>query len=339
MATHHIEEAVFMADRAAILIRQLLAFSRRQPLRPMPLDVGKVVEDMEQLLHRVIGEDILLHIILQPEQQWVKADRGQLEQVIMNLVVNARDAMPNGGELFIKTYRVTLDEGRLDDSPEARAGAFVVLGVADTGQGIDQETRERIFEPFFTTKGPGEGTGLGLSTVYGIVRQHEGWISVHSEPGRGTSFKVYLPETSIPPEEKSRDAFSLQDLRGQGERILVVEDEDELREIATRMLRGKGYWVAEAPNVTEAVAIFEKEQGNFQLLFSDVILSDQSGLQLVEKLRKRKPELRVVLTSGYADQKVQWPIIQKENYPFLQKPYSLKDLLRTIAGVLKSGAS
>ena len=332
-----VEQIMQVADRAAVLIRQLLAFSRRQALRPVPLDLGKVVEEMEQLLRRVIGEDILLHIILTPEQHWVKADRGQLEQVIMNLAVNARDAMLLGGELFIETSRIFLNADQIQDMPDARVGAFVLLRVADTGAGIDQETQERIFEPFFTTKGPGEGTGLGLATVYGIVRQHDGWISVHSQPGSGTTFKVYLPETEIAPGKKSRDIPSLKDLRGQGERILVVEDENELRDIAVRMLQVQGYQVVGAANVAEATAIFDQEEGDFHLLFSDVVLSDQSGVQLAENLRGRKPGLKVVLASGYADHKVQWPIIQRENYPFLQKPYSLKDLLQAIAAALRSG--
>jgi PAS domain S-box-containing protein len=331
------EQIMQVSERAAILIRQLLAFSRRQPLRPMPLDLNNVVRDMEKLLPRVIGEDIPLNIVLEPELHLVKADRGQLEQVIVNLAVNARDAMPGGGRLLIKTCMVTLDESQAQDIPEARPGDFVVLEVTDTGLGIEKEIKKRIFEPFFTTKGPGEGTGLGLSTVYGIVKQHEGWINVYSEPGHGTAFKIYLPVVVTPPAEKPRHVLSLPELRGRGERILVVEDEAKVREIATRMLQQKGYEVAAAASVAEAVAIFEKEQGNFQLVFSDVVLSDQSGLQLVEELKKHQPHLRVLLTSGYADQKVQWLLIEKGKYPFLQKPYSLNDLLQTIAAVLKSG--
>jgi PAS domain S-box-containing protein len=332
-----VNQILHVCERAATLIRQLLALGRRQPLRSVPLDLNKVVEEMEQLLQRVIGEDILLNIDLEPGRPWVKADPGQLEQVIVNLAVNARDAMPQGGSMHIKTYHETLDEARAVTIHEARPGTFVVLQVADTGMGIEKEVRERIFEPFFTTKGPGQGTGLGLSTVYGIVTQHEGWINVSSEPGRGASFKIYFPVAEIEPEEKSLDALSLQELKGAGERILVVEDEDELRDLARRLLQGKGYQVAGAATVAEALEVFAREQGNFHLVFSDVVLSDQSGLQLVEELLARKPDLKALLTSGYADEKVQWPIIQAKKYPFLQKPYSLSSLLKTIAEVLKSG--
>lgn len=335
--TRMVDQIMRVSERAAILIRQLLAFSRRQALTPVPLDANQVVGDLEKLLQRVIGEDILLQIIQEEALPLVKADRGQLEQVIVNLAVNARDAMPNGGRLLIETRKVTLDESLAQSIPEARPGDFVVLEVTDTGLGIDREIRERIFEPFFTTKGPGEGTGLGLSMVYGIVKQHDGWINVDSEPGHGTSFKIFLPVVAAPPGEKPQPVFSFPQLQGRGERILVVEDEAKVREIATLMLRRKGYEVAAAATVAEAVAIFAKEQGNFQLVFSDVVLSDQSGLQLVEELKKRKPDLRVLLTSGYADEKVQWPLIQREKYPFLQKPYSLNDLLQTIAEVLKAG--
>jgi len=334
---HLVDQIIHVCERAATLVRQLLALSRRQPLRPVPLDLNKVVEGMEQLLQRVIGEDIQLHIDLEPGRPWVKADPGQLEQVIVNLAVNARDAMPQGGNLYIRTIHETLDEARAETIREARPGTFVVLQVADTGMGIEREVRERIFEPFYTTKGPGEGTGLGLATVYGIVTQHEGWINVSSEPGRGASFKIYFPVAEIEPEEKARDALSLDELKGAGERILVVEDEDELRDLALRMLRGKGYRVEGAATVAEALQVFDREQGNFNLVFSDVVLSDQSGLQLVEELLARKPDLKALLTSGYADEKVQWPIIQARKYPFLQKPYSLISLLKTIAEVLKSG--
>jgi PAS domain S-box-containing protein len=332
-----VDQIMHVCERAATLIRQLLALSRRQPLRPVFLDLNKVVEGMEQLLQRVIGEDIQLHIDLEPGRPWVKADPGQLEQVIVNLAVNARDAMPQGGNLHIKTCHETLDEARAETIREARPGTFVVLQVADTGMGIEREVRERIFEPFYTTKGPGEGTGLGLATVYGIVTQHEGWINVSSEPGRGASFKIYFPVAEIEPEEKSLDALSLEELKGAGERILVVEDEDELRDLALRMLRGKGYQVSGAATVAEALEVFAREQGSFHLVFSDVVLSDQSGLQLVEELLARKPDLKALLTSGYADEKVQWPIIRAKKYPFLQKPYSLSNLLKTIAEVLKSG--
>ncbi len=332
-----VEQIRKAAQRAASLTRQLLAFSRRQALQPQVLDLNATVADMKKMLRRLIGEDIELVTVLEPERWTVKADPGQLEQVIMNLTVNARDAMPQGGRLTIKTENVTLDQDYCQLIPEARPGRFVCLSVEDTGAGMDKETIQHIFEPFFTTKGE-EGTGLGLAVVYGIVRQHEGWINVYSEPGRGSTFRVYLPTFSIEPEEDEiEEMISLQELQGRGQRILVVEDEAGVRAFARRALVENGYVVFEAASAEEAVAIFEREEGDFHLVFSDVVLPDAVGLQLVDHLLSLKPALRVLLSSGYADRKSQWPLICERGFPFLQKPYASAALLQTIREAIEPG--
>jgi PAS domain S-box-containing protein len=323
-----VEEIKKAGDRAALLTRQLLAFSRKQVLQPKVMDLNSVVIEIDKMLRRVIGEDITLVTILAPELRRIRADRGQIEQVIMNLAVNSHDAMPEGGKLTIKTETVTLDEDYCKIVPEARPGKFVCLSVEDTGVGIDEETVEHIFEPFFSTKK--SGTGLGLSVVYGIVKQHEGWINVYSDLGQGTTFKIYLPAISISPEEEHKEKISLPELRGSGQRILLVEDEAGVREFTSRVLRENGYIVFEAVTAEEALDIFEKEKGEFHLIFSDVVLPDKTGLQLVDQLLAGKPNLTVMMSSGYTDEKSLWPAIEERGFRFLQKPYTLLDLLRAV---------
>ncbi|MGQ9627817.1 MAG: ATP-binding protein, partial [Anaerolineae bacterium] len=320
-------------ERAASLTRQLLAFSRRQMLQPRVLDLNLVVAEVEKMLRRLIGEDIELVSILEPSLKRVKADLGQIEQVIMNLAVNARDAMPEGGTLAIKTENVTVDEEYCKFVPEARPGEFVRLSIEDTGVGMDKEIRQHLFEPFFTTKEG--GTGLGLAVVYGIVKQHEGWINVYTEPGQGSTFKVYLPAFSLEPEGEPEKRVSLEEFRGRGEKILVVEDDEGVREFATRVLRENGYVVFEAATAEEALDVFEGEKEDFHLVFSDVVLPDKPGLQLIDELLTRKPELRVLLSSGYADRKSQWRIIRERGFRFLQKPYASADLLRVIREIIE----
>jgi two-component system cell cycle sensor histidine kinase/response regulator CckA len=323
------------AMRAASLTRQLLLFSRRHPIEPTPLNINRTIDSLLKMLNRVIGEDIAINTDLEPDLWTVWADAGNIEQVIMNLAVNAKDAMPKGGRLTIKTKNVTLEEEYHKVIPEARPGKFACLSVEDTGFGMDKEIIPRIFEPFFSTKGSGKRIGLGLSAVYGIVKQHEGWINVYSEPGRGSTFKVYLPAFSVKPEDETKKTISLQELKGRGERILLVEDEEGVRELGTRVLRANGYVVFEAANAKEAIDIFEREVGKFHLIFCDVVLPDKNSFQLVDQLLCRKPELRVLLSSGYVDQKSQLPIIHEMGFRFLQKPYALSDLLRTVREVIE----
>jgi len=325
-----IEEIKKAGERAASLTRQLLAFSRRQIMEQEVLDVNTVVAEMERMLRRLIGEDIEVNRVREDGPVRVKADRGQIEQVIMNMAINAKDAMPSGGRLTIKTETVVLNEYYYRDNAEARPGNYVCLSVDDTGAGMSEGIIQNIFEPFFTTKGVGKGTGLGLSVAYGIIKQHEGWISVASEPGRGTSFKVYLPLFSERSEEEAKETIHLGDLRGNGERILVVEDEEGVREMTLKALSESGYTVLEASTVKEAMGIFEREKGEFHLIFSDVVLPDESGIRLIDRLLALKPGLPVILSSGYMDDKLQWPVIKEKGFRFLQKPYTLSNLLRAV---------
>ncbi|MFH1689310.1 MAG: PAS domain S-box protein [Candidatus Eisenbacteria bacterium] len=320
------------AEQAATLTRQLLAFSRRQPLQPVVMDLNKIVADMNAMLRRLISEDIELITALDDSACHTKVDPGQLEQVIINLAVNARDAMPEGGRLTISTGNVVLDSLACVTIHDARPGGFVCLSIEDTGSGIERDVIDQIFEPFFSTKGPTKGTGLGLAVVYGIVRQHGGWINVYSEPNQGTVFKVYLPSVHSREDESAESAATAEPktARGSGQRILLVEDEEAVRELASRALKESGYKVFEAGAYEEALEVFEREGGNFDLVFSDVVLPDKSGIRLIDELLSKRPDLQVLVSSGYTDQKSQWPVIQEKGFRFLQKPYSLVDLLGTV---------
>ncbi len=320
--------------RAADLTRQLLLFSRKQPMEFIHLNINRTVDDLLKMLNRLIGEDIEIRTFLEPDIWTVRADPGSIEQVIMNLAGNARDAMPNGGSLTIRTENVLLDEEYCRVALEARPGKFVCLSVEDTGVGMSKNITQHIFEPFFTTKEAGKGTGLGLSVVYGIVKHHEGWINVSSIFGRGSTFRIYLPASSEKSEDEERRADPFHYLHGSGERILLVEDEEGVRSFASEVLRESGYSVAEAANVHDALEIFEREKGDFHLILSDVVLPDKSGLHLVDQLLSYKPDLRVLLSSGYSDQKSQWRLIQEREFRFLQKPYALADLLQAVKDVM-----
>ncbi|MBN2201582.1 response regulator [bacterium] len=334
-----LREIQISAERASDLIRQLLMFSRNQPMEFTSLSLNRVLESLLKMLHRLIGEDVGISTSLDAQLWCVRADRVTLEQVILNLAINARDAMPNGGKISIRTENVTLDEAYCQSVPDARPGRFVRLSVTDTGMGMDAETVQRIFEPFFSTKGPGKGTGLGLSVVYGIVQQHGGWINVYSEPGQGTTFKVYLPGHSEREEirrtEKETSATAVQ---GMDERILLVEDEKNVREFVSKALRQCGYRLGVADCAEQAMELFRAESGRFDMVFSDVVLPGMNGIDLVETLRKEKPDLRILLSSGYTDHKSQWPRIQEQGWRFLQKPYTLTELLRVIREVFEKDA-
>ncbi|MGA1840842.1 MAG: PAS domain S-box protein [bacterium] len=323
-------------ERATELTRQLLAFSRRQMLQPKVLDLNSVVTETEKMLRRIIGEDIKLVTVNEPAKGRVKADHGQIVQIIINLAVNARDAMPQGGRLTIKIEDVILDEDASKQIPESRPGNFVCLSFEDTGFGMEKNTLNQIFEPFFSTKGPGKGTGLGLSTVYGIIKQHNGFINVYSEPDHGSIFKVYLPALSVEHESKSKDSFLLDEFKGNGEKILLVEDEEGVRKFAKKALIKNGYEVIEAANAREALELFDKESGNFKLVLSDVVLPDQDGIQLADQLTSKNNRLIVVLSSGYSDQKSQWPLICEKNFKFLKKPYTTFLLLQTVKDAQKN---
>ena len=265
----------------------------------------------------------------------VEGDAGTIEQVIMNMVVNARDAMPEGGRIAIRTENVSVDKEYCHTHSEARPGEFMCVSVVDTGLGIDPAIIDRIFEPFFTTKGPGKGSGMGLSVVYGIVKQHGGWVTVESSPGNGAAFRVYLPAASVSVEEEWQGPLPLAETpRGRGERILLVEDEESVREFVTRALTRDGYTIHAVQDVQSALEAFEKEGRDFALVFSDVVLPDGRGPILVERILELKPDVGVLLASGYASDKSDWQLIQKRAYPYLQKPYSLSELLAAVRRVL-----
>lgn len=340
MDTNHeiyddLNEIQIAASYAADLTRQLLLFSRKHPMNMITLNLNQPIEDMLKLLHRVIGEDVKIKMDLSDDLWSVLADKGTIEQVLMNLAVNAREAMPKGGDLFIKTENLTLDESAVEIMPDARPGRFVCVTMQDTGTGMHADTIEHIFEPFFSTKGPGKGTGLGLSVVYGIIRQHEGWIHVYSEINQGAIFKIFLPAHKKIPVRRGEKKIVIFDIQGQGERILVVEDGKGAREFTRRALSKNGYYVFAAANSEEALKIYEEEEGRFDLIFSDVELPGRTGIDLVDEIHEKNPDLKILMCSGYTDQNTRWPIIEKRGYRFLQKPYGLKDLLRVVRETLK----
>ena len=329
----NLEEIKKAGDRATSLTRQLLAFSRRQVLQPKVLNLDMVVTDMEKMLRRIIGEHIDLRAVLEPTLGNVNADPGQIEQIILNLVVNARDSMPDGGKLTIETDNVFLDEEYVKNHVGAQVGPHVMVAVSDTGHGMDQSTMSRIFEPFFTTKELGKGTGLGLSTVYGIVKQSGGNIWVYSEVGRGTTFKIYLPRVDDLAEEYRK---TIEDAKpGKGtETILLVEDEAMLRKLACQTLKSNGYRILEASNGDEAIAISSQYQGEIELLLTDVIMPGMNGRELSTRLLETRPNLRVLFMSGYTDDAIVHQGVLDESANFIQKPFSPDSLAQKVRAVL-----
>jgi two-component system, cell cycle sensor histidine kinase and response regulator CckA len=319
-------------ERAAGLTRQLLAFSRKQVLQPRMLDLNRVVEEMRPMLERLVGEAVEVRVELNAESGTVHADPHQLEQVIMNLSVNARDAMPDGGRLLIETSGVERDESYVRSHPEDRAGRYVMLAVSDSGTGMDEETRRRIFEPFFTTKGAGKGTGLGLSMVQGIVAQSGGYINVYSEPGHGTTLKIYLPALA----EAAADPGKPADVPALGgkETVLVVEDQVEVRNYAVAVLKAYGYCVVQAENAGEALLLCERERGRIHLVLTDVVMPNLGGGELAARLRKMRPGIKVLFMSGYTDNVIVHHGALEEGAEFIQKPFSPKELASKVRAVL-----
>ena len=325
-----VREIESAGKRATDLTHQLLAFSRKQVLKPKIVDVNSIVKDLGAMLRRLIGEDIELRLNLCPKSDRVKADPGQIEQVIMNLAVNARDAMPKGGLLTIETSGA--EAADMDRHPEATQGLYVALSVADSGTGMDQETLAHLFEPFFTTKEKGKGTGLGLSTVYGIVHQSGGFIEVQSEPGAGTVFKIYLPVLSSKPEEGTEHGEGMKPgAPSRGRTVLLVEDDEIVRRMTGRVLRNAGYAVLEAPSSLEAL----KHAGQrIDIVLTDVVLPDFSGVELAARLKGDKPSLEVVYMSGYTDNLVLREILSRPTTRFLQKPFTPDALLQKVREAL-----
>ncbi len=329
-----LEEIRKAAAGAAGLTRQLLAFSRQQVLEPRVLDLNEIVSGAGKMLQRLIGEDVALVTVLAPDLGAVKADPGQLEQVIMNLAVNARDAMPQGGKLTIETTNVDLDVTYTMEHTAVSPGPYVLLTVSDTGVGMDEETQRRIFEPFFTTKQTGTGTGLGLATVYGIVKQSGGFIWVYSEPGHGTTFKIYLPRVDEPAEAEQRGTTP-QYVHGT-ETVLLAEDAGPLRAVARQILKREGYTVLEAPDGKSALEGAAAHDGPIHLLITDVIMPEMSGRQLAERLKQQRPELKVLFVSGYTDDAIIRHGVLEPGIAFLQKPFSPELLARKVREVLDS---
>jgi len=320
--------------RAARLTRQLLAFSRKQILQPVALDLNELIKGFVKMLERLIGEDVELETVLVSGLRLVKADPGQVEQIIMNLVINARDAMPGGGKVIIETANADLDEDyvRAHDV-SLQPGPYVMLAVSDTGTGMDEETRSNIFEPFFTTKEVGKGTGLGLSTVYGIVKQSGGYIWVYSEPGQGTTFKIYLPAVVGETVQRKKEQPPADDLTG-SETILVVEDDDALRNLGREILERQGYRVLDAGNGIEALRISEEHRGQIHLMITDVVMPKMGGKKVADRLQQLYPQMKVIYMSGYTDNSIAHHGILAPGLNFLQKPFSPEVLARKVREVL-----
>ncbi|MHB9155113.1 MAG: PAS domain S-box protein [Endomicrobiales bacterium] len=327
-----IEEIIMAARRAANTVSQLLLFSRKQQPRALqPVDLNETVKNLLKMLRRLIDEDIVVTLELQEGLLRAAVDEGNMEQVIMNLAINARDAMSRGGNLRIKTENLTVREEYARTNSGARPGAYVCLTVEDTGAGIEKGVLPHIFEPFFTTKKAGKGSGLGLSVVYGIVQQHGGWVNVYSEPGHGTTFRIYIPADEREQSREVKESEDREQWPGRGKRVLFVDDEESIRTVVAKILANNGYVVKTVGSAREAASVFQNESGGFDLVFSDVILPDLRGTQLVDELRAMKPSLKVLLGSGYTGEKID--DLQRKKYAFLQKPYDSADILRTI-GVL-----
>jgi two-component system, cell cycle sensor histidine kinase and response regulator CckA len=321
------------AERAAGLTNQLLAFSRRQVLQPKIFDLKTLVANLDEMLRRLIGEHIEMDTIAAAESCCIKADSGQIEQVIMNLVINARDAMPQGGKLTLETAAIAMNGGKDTRLPDMPPGPYVTLTIRDTGQGMNAETQARIFEPFFTTKGLGKGTGLGLSTVYGIVKQSEGNIRVQSEVGKGSTFKVYFPrvpeakETVVPEENRSEDN------RGH-ETILLVEDEPQIRELVEMMLTSRGYTVLSVDDPLRAADCSKQHAGPIHLLMTDVVMPGIGGRDVAKQISAQRPDMKVLFTSGYTPDLIEGHGVLEPGLHFLQKPFTMSILVEKIREVL-----
>ncbi|HBG47202.1 MAG TPA: hypothetical protein DDW94_09480, partial [Deltaproteobacteria bacterium] len=325
----YLQQILDASERAAGLTRGLLAFSRKHAITLVPVDLNSVVQNIKKLLLMVIGEGHELIITPSPQKLTVLADVGQLEQVLMNLAVNAKDAMPEGGRLSISTENVIIDQKKAAAIPEALPCEAICLTVADTGAGIEKELIPRIFEPFFTTKEAGKGMGFGLSIVYGIVKQHNGWITVSSEHGKGATFKIYFPVIT---KKRGGEAPPPKLPGGSGQKILLVDGEQHAREFTSVALAEHGFMVTTAASAREALDAMEKKDGAFELLLSDVVLDDQSGLQLAAEVREKNPDIKVILTINHIEKEE--PPVKARRHVILKKPYSVSSLLKAVVDTL-----
>ncbi len=332
----YLEQLLSSAGRAAVLTQSLLAFSRKQVINPQPVKLNEIVKRVEKLLSRLIGEDIEMKTVYSEKDITVVADSGQIEQVLMNLATNARDAMPDGGQLIIKTELVELDDDYSRSFADDDTGKYALISVSDNGAGMDEKTRERIFEPFFTTKDPGRGTGLGLSIVYGIIKQHNGFIDVQSEPGKGTAFNIYL--RSVETEMETRKLDDLPDagffaVEG-SETLLIAEDDEHVRRLVTHILKQAGYKVIEARDGKEAVKKFIENKDKVNFLVLDVIMPKKNGKEAYDEIRKIKPDVKALFMSGYTSEVIHKKGILDEGINFIAKPVSPDELLRKIREIL-----
>jgi CheY-like chemotaxis protein len=328
-----VQEIAKAADRAAGMTRRLLAFSRRQVLQPRPLDLNGVIGGMERMLQRLIGDDVRILTSLDSALLPVQADPGSIEQVILNLVVNARDAMPNGGTLTIETHNARLD--RPDANWAIQPGPYAMLSIRDTGHGMDAATQARVFEPFFTTKGMGEGTGLGLAMVYGIIKQSRGHVWVASKPNQGTTFTIYLPQVVAVPQAPAANPATVSSAAGGGETILLVDDEEAVRSAARRALVRAGYCVIPAVDGPDALRLYMEHTGApVALVVTDVVMPGLGGRELVGRLKGMNSNLRVLFVSGYTEEGVRKQGVLQPGTQFLEKPFTPEKLLRKIREVL-----
>ncbi|MCL4490846.1 MAG: ATP-binding protein [Nitrospirae bacterium] len=328
----YVEQVINSAERAANLTRQILAFSRKQVIDPKPVNLNETIKKVEKLLLRLIREDIELKTIFADMDLTIMADSAQIEQVLMNLCTNARDAMPEGGLLTIESGLVELDEEYLKTHACGRPGKYALISVADTGSGMDEKTRERIFEPFFTTKEPGKGTGLGLSIVYGIIKQHNGHINVYSELCKGTTFKIYLP--LIRSKVAETQPITLSSLEGGTETILVAEDDKEVRKLSKDVLECFGYKVIETGDGEDTINRFKENEDKIQLLVLDVIMPKKNGREVYEEIRKIRPDIKVLFMSGYTADIINSKGILEKGANFISKPVSSHEFLRKVREVL-----
>jgi len=330
-----VDEVIKAASHAAGLTRQLLAFARKQTLEVKPLNLNKVIGDFEKILRRTIRENVVINTSLHPLLNYIEADIGQVEQIILNLALNAQDAMPDGGTLLIKTENCMLDRAYAEIHDGVVPGKYIKLEISDTGTGMDSATQSRMFEPFFTTKEPGKGTGMGLATVYGIVRQHMGHIWLYSEPGKGTTFNIYFPQAARQPEKRKTD--EKKSAKSGGDTILVVEDQEQVRKMICLMLKQQGYFVLEAENGQKGIETSASYNGTIDLLVSDVVMPGLNGKELYNELVKSRPGLKVLFISGYPREIISYHGILEEGLNFLQKPVPLDLLTKKIREIIENG--
>jgi len=323
------------AERGAELTRHLLAFARKQPLRPQPTDINQLVTEIDRLLRPTLGEQVQIATILEPDTWPALVDQSQLTTALLNLALNARDAMPDGGKLTLEAGNIVLDEGHAQSHGGIRPGLYVVISVSDTGLGMDKETQSRMFEPFFTTKEKGKGTGLGLSTVYGIIKQSAGYIFVQSAVGQGTTFSIYLPRVqgTMEPHGATPDWRTA---AGGSETVLLVEDEESVRQLVRETLEAKGYHVIEAENGNAGLAAAVAHKGTIDLVITDVIMPAMGGHELAQRLLESRPAIKVLYLSGYTEDAIVDQNTGENSKAFLQKPFTLQNLARKVREVLEA---